>query len=236
MSDPCLPADWLARANRLAIVAALLSTTTHEVNNALQVISGSAEMLRPDTPSDVLLRRADAIGSQARRGSALLAELSTFARDDADVRRAEVGQIAQRALALRQYTLARLGIESGFEVQGPLGSAAARPGAMLQIVVNLLLNAEQALAGRSSGRIAVTASQCRTCVEVTVDDNGPGLSPEAEERLFQPAIGGSPTSLGIGLAVSRWLAERDGGTVERRATTLGGCAFTVSVPAVPASI
>src|SRR4030095_4648427 len=137
MSEPCLPAEWLARANRLATVAALLSTTIHEVNTAWQVIGGSAEMLRPDTPSDVLVRRGDAIGNQARRGSALLAELSSFARDDrTDSRRADVGQIGQRALAMRQYALARLGIESGFEGRGPLPFGGDRHPAGLHAIVH----------------------------------------------------------------------------------------------------
>jgi two-component system C4-dicarboxylate transport sensor histidine kinase DctB len=232
MSDPCLPSEWLARANRLATVAALLSTTIHEVNNALQVISGSAEMLRPDTLSDVLVRRSDAIGGQARRGSALLAELSTFARDDtSDSRRADVGQIGQRALAMRQYALARLGIESAFEAHGPLRLTAARPQSVLQVVVNLLLNAECALTGRGPARIALTARQCQDRVELTVDDNGPGLSPDVKAHLFQPKIGQSPSALGIGLTVSKWLAERDGGTLEHRESALGGCAFTLTLPA-----
>jgi C4-dicarboxylate-specific signal transduction histidine kinase len=132
---------------------------------------------------------------------------------------------------MRQYTLARLSIQSGFEAHGPLRLAAARPQAVLQIVVNLLLNAESALAGRAAGRIAVTARQSEDRVELTVDDNGPGLPPEVERRLFEPAIGVSPYALGIGLAVSRWLAERDGGTVEHGATSLGGCAFKLSLPA-----
>ena len=232
MDSSSLPAAWLVRANRFATVAALLSTTIHEVNNALQVISGSAEMLGPDTPADVLARRGDAIGGQARRGSALLAELSTFARDDApDLSRVDLGQIGQRALAMRQYTLARLAIASGFEARGQSVAAIGRPRAVLQIVLNLLLNAEAALTGRPSARILVTASQCSGRVELTVDDNGPGLPSDVAQRLFEPAVNRSPNGLGIGLSVSRWLAERDGGTIEHRPSMLGGCAFTLSLPA-----
>lgn len=232
MPEQRLPAEWLARANRLAIVAALLSTTIHEVNNALQVISGSAEMLRPGTPTDIMIRRSDAIGSQARRGSALLAELSAFARDETpETKRAELGQIAQRALAMRQYTLARLSIESGFESQGVLSTVAAQPRATLQIVLNLLLNAEAALAGRPGGRIKVIGSVRDDRVELAVDDNGPGLAADAAPRLFEPSIG-SCNTLGIGLSVSRWLAERDGGTITHAPSESGGCRFTVSLPAL----
>src|SRR4051812_42049152 len=106
MAD-AINADWLERANRLALTSALLSTTVHEVNNALQVISGSAEMLNPSASPDVIGRRTDAIGQHARRASALLAELSSFARDEStNMMSLDLGQIAQRALAMRQYTIA----------------------------------------------------------------------------------------------------------------------------------
>jgi C4-dicarboxylate-specific signal transduction histidine kinase len=101
---------------------------------------------------------------------------------------------------------------------------------VLQIVLNLLLNAEAALVGWPSARILVIASQCSGRVELTVDDNGPGLPSDVAQRLFEPAVGRSPNGLGIGLLVSRWLAERDGGTIEHRPSMLGGCAFTLSLP------
>src|SRR5262249_6562170 len=159
------------------------------------------------------------------------AELSTFARDDTpETPRADVAQIAQRALAMRQYTLARLGVESGFEAQDPPMISRARPRAVLQIVVNLLLNAERALAGRGAGRMAVTTARCGDRIVVTIEDNGPGLAPDVEARLFQPIVGGSDTGLGIGLTVARWLAARDGGTVDYKPSALGGCAFTLALP------
>jgi signal transduction histidine kinase len=229
MQQPCLPLEWLARANRLAMVAAVLSTTVHEVNNALQIISGSAEMLGPGTSADLVARRGDAIGSQARRASALLAELSAFARDDTpDPDRADLAQIAQRALAMRQYAHARLHIQSGFESGGAPAAAAARPRAILQIVLNLLVNAERALAGRPDARIVVTVSGGRGAA-LTVDDNGPGLAPDVAARAFEPSIAAEGSGLGVGLAVSRWLAERHDGTLGPSTSRLGGCAVTLSL-------
>lgn len=233
MESTGLPPDWLARANRLAMVAAVLSTTVHETNNALQIISGSAEMLGPGTTGDVAARRGDTIGSQARRASALLAELSAFARDDtAETGRADLGQIGQRALAMRQYALARLNIQSGFEGSGASCAAAARPRSVLQIVLNLLVNAERALAGRPNGRILVTAAAGAE-VALTVDDNGPGLPQDVAARAFSPMIQSDTDRLGIGLSVARWLAERDGGSLGAATSTLGGCAIRLTLHRAP---
>jgi C4-dicarboxylate-specific signal transduction histidine kinase len=234
MPEPSLPPEWLARANRLAMVAAVLSTTVHEVNNALQIISGSAEMLGPGIPGDVLARRAETIGGQARRASALLAELSAFARDDPpDPDRADLGHIGQRALAMRQYTHARLNIQSGFERSGGRFEVASRPRAIMQIVLNLLVNAERALAGRRDGRIVVGVATGRDRVELTVDDNGPGLRSDAAARPFAPRFDAAASGLGIGLSVSRWLADREGGALDLADSRLGGCAITLSLRPAP---
>jgi len=240
MADQDFTAEWLARANRLATVAAALSATVHEANNALQIISGSAEMLTAGTAGDVVVRRSETIGGQARRASALLAELSAFARDDTGdagaAPRVDLAQIAQRALAMRQYTLARLNVQGGFEAAGALPMAAARPRDVLQIVLNLFLNAERALAGRQDGRIFVRADgplDDGRSVRLTVEDNGPGLSEDARAHLFQPQKGAPPGQLGIGLGiglyVGKWLAEREGGTLAETPSRLGGCAFSLSL-------
>jgi C4-dicarboxylate-specific signal transduction histidine kinase len=233
MTVPSLPPEWLAHANRLAMVAAVLSTTVHEVNNALQIISGSAEMLG-GTGGDIISRRAETIGSQARRASALLAELSTFARDDTpDPDRADLGQIAQRALAMRQYTHARLQIQSGFEGSGGRFPVAARPRSVMQILLNLIVNAEHALAGRSDGRILLGVVPARDGFKLTVDDNGPGLSGDAAAQAFAPSIAADDGRLGLGLSVSRWLADRDGGSLQLSDSRLGGCAVTLVLPPAP---
>ena len=234
MPEPSLPPEWLARANRLAMVAAVLSTTVHEVNNALQIISGSAEMLGGGTSGDIIGRRGETIGSQARRASALLAELSAFARDDApDPDRADLGQIAQRALAMRQYTHARLHIQSGFEGSGGRFAVASRPRSVMQILLNLIVNAECALAGRSDGRIVIGVVPARDGFKLTVDDNGPGLAGDVAARAFRPSVTADGSGLGIGLSVSRWLAERDGGSLQLSDSRLGGCAVTLFLHPAP---
>jgi two-component system, NtrC family, sensor kinase len=238
MNDQDFTPEWLARANRLATVAAVLSTTVHETNNALQIISGSAEMLGGATASDVVARRSSTIGTQARRASALLAELSSFAKDDpgdgAAQNRVDPSQIAQRALSLRQYTLARLNILGAFEGGEPVPHVAARTRPILQIVLNLLLNAERALTGRDGGRIVVSARPCKAGVRLTVDDNGPGMPASSRDHLFElpPSRTGTVADgLGIGLPVSKWLAEREGGTLALADSALGGCAVSLWLPA-----
>lgn len=231
MPDAPTP-DWLERANRLALTSALLSTTVHEVNNALQVISGSAEMLHASPPPDIMGRRTDAIGAHARRASALLAELSSFARDDSTAPIVlDLAQVAQRALSMRQYMLAKLKLESVFETAGDVRTVVATQRALLQIVLNLVMNAEQALAQKAGGRIALSVRGEKGCVTLTVDDDGPGVGPDMAPRLFTPLAFASDGRLGIGLAVAKHLAERFGGSVSYAPKPDVGSRFTVTLPA-----
>lgn len=239
MTDPvlgALPPEWLARANRLATVAALLSTTVHEANNALQVISGSAEMLTPDAAPDIIARRAAAIGSQSLRASALLAELTGFARADAPDRQSvDLAAVAQRALSMRQHTFAKLKIRTQVDAGLVPAHALARPWAVLQIVLNLLLNAERAVAGRPDPQIVFTASISGGTSELTIEDSGPGIDPAVIPTLFHASTAAPEPAggLGIGLSVARWLAEGDGGTLVHSSAgkqLQGGAAFTLALP------
>lgn len=230
MAEATTP-DWLERANRLALTGALLSTTVHEVNNALQVITGSAEMLGPTAPPDVIARRTEAISAHARRASALLAELSSFAKDDSvNALALDLAQTAHRALSMRQYTIARLKLESSFESRGEVRTVIANARGLLQIVLNLVVNAEQALAQKGAGRIALTLDNAGGQVTLAVEDDGPGIDSGNVPRLFVPGAVPSYGRLGIGLAVAKQLAEKYGGSLDYSSRTGGGCRFTLSLP------
>jgi len=228
-------ADWLARANHLAITASLLPNTVHDVNNALQVITGNAELLDLMAGADEDVRRRGlAIRSHADRATAFLTGLITFTRDVSDgSQRLSMRAGVERALAMRHYSLTKLGITT--TVEGDDDAAVGNPRYLLQILLNLMINAEHALTGRRGGRIAVRITPRDKQVLLSIADNGPGLSAEVERRLF---VLESPTlapfeGLGIGLTVSKELAERQDGTLTFAPGPGGGCAFTLALPAAP---
>jgi C4-dicarboxylate-specific signal transduction histidine kinase len=229
-------ADWLARVNYLAITASLLPNTVHDVNNALQVITGSAELLEMRAGVDEEVRRRGlAIRSHAGRATTFLAELITFTRDLTDrSQRLSLRAGVERALAMRHYSLTKLGINT--TVDGDV-DAIGNPRYLLQILLNLTINAEQALTGRPDGRIAVRITPGDEQVLLAIADNGAGLSAEVERRLF---VSDWDTltpfgRLGIGLTVSKALAERQGGTLTFAPGSGGGCVFTLALPAPPVS-
>lgn len=227
------PPPWLERANRLAIIARLLSSTVHDVNNALQVIGGSAELLQMATgASEVVLRRGQAIGAQARRASELLGELMAFVRDGREQpERTGLKAMAAQGLAMRHYSLTKLRVTP--TVDGDEHFVEACPRHVLQIILNLVMNAERASADVAEPRLRLSVQRDGDRVSLTVEDNGRSVPDHAIEQMFEApsAVPGVAGDLGIGLSVSRWLAGLSGGTLVYAPVPGGGSQLTLSLPA-----
>lgn len=101
-----------------------------------------------------------------------------------------------------------------------------------QVIMNLLLNSIQAIGDRGNpGRILVSW-QCTgdQIVKIAIDDNGPGLKPEVLKSAFDPFVTTKSTGTGIGLAVSKRIVERHGGSISASQSELGGARFTITLP------
>lgn len=225
---------WLERVNRLAIIARLLSSTVHDVNNALQVIGGSAELLQmAPGASEAVLRRGQAIGTQAKRASGLLNELMEFVRDGREqAERIGLKAVAEHGLGLRHYSLAKLRVTPA--VEGDEAFVEACPRHVLQIVLNLVINAERACADTADPRLLLVVRQEGDRVSLTVEDNGRGIPADAVSRVFEvpsAIAAGAVDDLGVGLSVSRWLADRSGGSLSYAPGPAGGSRLTLALPA-----
>ena len=226
-------AEELAQLNRVCVVGLVLPNVAHEVNNALQVVSGLVEMMaaRPDLPPDVV-DKLGRIGAQAGRASGLVRELVAFSRrDHASVGVADVRRILEAAVTLRRYHLARdrVAVTLDTPVDTP---CLARLDAhyLQQVLVNLIVNAEQALRGREAPTMRLSVSASASRVIICIEDNGGGMDDatlgRAGELFFSTRQ--SP-ALGLGLAVSSALVAAQGGEFSVEATERGTKA-TISLP------
>ena len=231
-----LQADDLVTLNRSATVARLVSGVVHDVNNALQVIGGTTELLH-DLPglSDPVLKGLQRIHEQNARAAAALAEVMTFSRQKHDVRGVvNVREMISRSVALRAYAInrARLTIAQHVPSDGRFsveGSAAL----LQQALLNLIINAEQALEGRSSGTITIDADRDGKMIRVRVTDDGPGIDGSIASSIFEPFVTTRPRdqASGLGLASARAIAEMHGGTLTCEAQEKGAC-FAFRIPAL----
>ena len=99
-----------------------------------------------------------------------------------------------------------------------------------QVLVNLIRNALEAMAGCSVRNLTVGATAEGNTVKVSVADTGPGLSEEVARRLFEPFVTTKSQGMGIGLAISREIIEAHGGRLWAENRHEGGCVFTFTLP------
>jgi len=227
--------DELARINRLAIIARFVGGLAHELNNSLQVIGGLVELLgdRSDLPPDVLLR-IQRIGGQAEKASASIRRVVAFSRDTpSDRHRVDLSMAASEAVALRHYPLARAGISVAIDGPDPgICVVRAEPKQIRQLLLNLLLNAEEAVLGEHERRVRIAVERAGDHVLARVEDNGPGVPAEAAERIFEPfyTTRTSGRVLGLGLTVAQAIALAHGGQLTLEPSPRGA-RFLLQLPA-----
>ena len=224
------PGEWLAQVNRQSLAVRLLGTTVHDVNNILQVMSGAAEVLALDpTPAAVAKRTTSMVG-QSAAATAVLHNLIAFVRAEGQARDgARPLGLAQQALAFRQHAFKKLRLTAAAE--GDDVECAMARHRLQQVLLNLVVNAEHALAGQAGGaiRIAVRAGDA---VVIEVADNGPGITASRREEIYAwpPVPGPTAGSLGIGLRVTRGLVEEAGGSLALATPPEGGTRAIVTLP------
>lgn len=224
----------LVSLNRLVTVARTVVGTAHALNNALQVIAGSAELLTQQKDlSDGTRRAIDRIQQQTSRAAETLNELMQFARDtQAAPAHVSLRSVVSKAVGLRSFSVRRAGLTLSFDAAADApGSVRARAGQLLQVVLNLIMNAEQALQGKPGGTITLSVGESADTVTLRVADNGPGVTPALTDRLFDPFATAHlvPDTHGLGLAAARTIARQHGGDLIVESDP-AGCRVILSLP------
>jgi signal transduction histidine kinase len=237
MSVPT-PSEHHLTLNRLATIARLVAGAAHEVNNALQVIGGSAELLqnRTDLPEPVQKTLSRIRDQAARAASAMTGVVAlSRAQPDGGTYLVDMCDVATRAVDLRRYSIGRADLTVQLDVPSEPKLVTGHRLHLLQAVLNMIQNAEQALAPRRSGRIHVAVHEEGDQVVLRVSDDGPGVAPSDAERIFQPFVTSMPRpeSTGLGLPVAREIAAAHRGSLELEPVTTGA-SFRLRVPKAPA--
>src|SRR5262249_34357228 len=111
-----------------------------------------------------------------------------------------------------------------------LPPAAIDPVQLQLVVLHLVRNAHEAMAGAARGTIAIDARRMGNAVEIAVADNGPGVAPEAAATVFQPFKSTKPDGLGLGLAICKAIVEAHDGRLWYEPGVSGGAVFRFTLP------
>jgi signal transduction histidine kinase len=225
---PTWSAEQLDALNRLTTAARLLSTAVHETGNALQVISGNAEMIEAArSDASKTGERAHRIKVHADQVGARLQFLAALANaDSGPPSTVDLRRLAEQTVDLRRYSLNRAKI--AVSLAGSAGPVLGSEPELIRLIANLILNAEQAVRDRPAPAIQVTVDIVGASINLAVSDNGPGVPPAARESIFEPFAAGRPP--GCGLAVARWIAARHRGALVLDTSLTSGARFVLSLP------
>jgi PAS domain S-box-containing protein len=233
----------LTQSEKLASLGQFVAVIAHEINNPLQGVLGHLELLmvapesKASTPESarVLRRNLRRIYREADRAAKIVQNLLTFSGSQPRVRRKlRVERVLARALASRRRALARARIDV---VHAERDDAAAVPGDPLllhQAILNLLINAEQAIAGTGvPGRITVSTTSRNGRIITSIGDTGPGIPEDVLPKIFDPffTTKGVGEGTGLGLAITYGIVQEHGGTIHAENRPGGGALFTIDLPA-----
>lgn len=221
-----LQLEDLVYINRMTTVGHVLPAVAHELNNALQVIGGLVELLgmKGELPPDVR-DKVQKIGAQSNRSAGMMREFVAFARRDETSTRIDVQRAIEHALAMRRYHLSRARIDVVVDAPAEPLTIRADSHAVLQVLLNLIINAEEALHAMPQGQreLRFSVSSDADTVACTVRDSGPGFVDATRAHAPKPFYSTKTQgAAGLGLTVSEALVALDKGTLTV-AEGPGGC-------------
>ncbi|NUR35863.1 MAG: response regulator [Gemmatimonadaceae bacterium] len=229
-------AEQLLQQEKLAAVGQLVSGVAHELNNPLAGVMAFSELLLTSgAVHDPDARHAvETIHHEATRAAKIVSHLLTFARQrSAERTDADLNAIVTDTVALRRYALHAAQIELEVLLDPELPRTWADPFQLQQVVLNLLGNAEQALAEwDGTRRITVWTRRDGDQLVIGVADTGPGVAPEQRDRIFNPFYTTKPVGqgTGLGLSISDGIVREHGGQIRVESQPGEGATFLIELP------
>lgn len=226
--------EQLVRSTRLAVIGQLAAGVSHEIDNPVGIILGHAELLLeelpPDDPQGDDLR---AIIDECKRCKRITGGLLSFARSGS-VRHEAVNfnQLIRETVASLQPQKIFKRITFSFMIDEDIPPIWGDADQLRQVLVNLLLNAAQAMDGE--GRIDFSVRTDGESLLIDIDDTGPGISPAERERIFEPFVSTKPpgAGTGLGLSICRRLIDDHDGQINVLSAPTGGARFKLIFPLV----
>ena len=243
--------EQVRHAQKMEAMGRLAGGVAHDFNNVLTVVCGNAELLVGDGPADAdrVRERAREILDAARRGASLSRQLLDLSRKKATRREPlDLNAVVTDLQKMLRRTLGE-DLELLVSQESDLGRAMADADQMGQVLLNLALNARDALAGKRQGKLVIETHNADLLdpagtfqaglpagryVMLAVSDNGCGMGPEVKERLFEPFFTTKEPGkgTGLGLATVYAIVQQAGGTVRAYSEPGVGTTFKVYLPRV----
>jgi nitrogen-specific signal transduction histidine kinase/BarA-like signal transduction histidine kinase len=226
----------LLQAEKMAALGQTISGVAHELNNPLATILSWAERLSEKAVDDATRRGLDVILGESERAARIVRNLLTFARKRQSTRSLiDLNQVVRDTMALRAYEQRLSNIDVVAALASGLPPVFADAHQIQQVLLNLMINAEQAMLGahgRGSLVIRTWHDAEHDAVALQVSDDGPGIPVEVKGKIFDPFFTTKETGkgTGLGLTVAYAIVQEHGGSIRAESPPAGGASFTVELP------
>jgi len=227
--------------SRFTALGEMASTLAHELNQPLTAVTsylnGARRLLDRGRPEDrdQIRHAVDSAADQALRAGQIIKRLREFvARGESDRHAEDLRKLVEEASALALVGVRETGVRVTYAFDWRVGLVMVDRIQIQQVILNLMRNALEAMmevGGRKELHIS-TRPLDGNMVEVAVADTGPGIAPEIMVRLFQPFVTSKAQGMGVGLSISRTIAEAHGGTLTAEPAPGGGTIFRMTLRAM----
>ena len=237
-ADAARQRDELAHLSRVAMLGELSGSLAHELNQPLSAILSNAQaaqrFLARDPPqldrvTEIL---ADIVKSDKRAGAVITRLRALLRKEEAQHRPVDMNEVVQEVLALMRSDFLNRRVSVRTELAPQLPAVSGDRVQLQQVLLNLLINGCDAMAGSERQRDLVVRSESAPggSVKVSVADRGTGIPPEDLERIFEPFVTTKPQGMGLGLAVCRSIVKAHGGRLWAANNLGGGATINVELP------
>ena len=228
--------EMLFQNEKMSALGELLAGVAHELNNPLSVVVGHSLMMKEEITDPDLATRVEKIGNAAERCAKIVKTFLAMARQQpSKIEQVEVSSIIDTAIDVAGYGSKSEEIQILKRIEDGLPMIAADADQITQVIINLLINAEQAI--RASGKgdtILVNAklNSAGTMIKIAVKDNGPGIPVAIKPRIFEPFFTTKDVGdgTGIGLAFCHRIIHSHGGQIKLENSNEKGSRFKIALP------
>jgi len=224
----------VVQSERLAAMGAMIGGVAHELNNPLTAIMGVSELLQDTETNESSRKQLAMLQQQARRAAEIVQNLTYFSRPPAPGKsRINLVEVVERTLNLHAYSLRKNNITVDFLKEAGVPYALGDPHQLMQVFLNLIVNAEQAIReARDKGTLRIRLGKGDNSVWVSFHDDGPGIPKETLASIFDPfyTTKRPGRGTGLGLSICKSVMKEHSGSVEAANSPDGGAVFTVTLP------